>query len=310
MIKKTAIAILILAALVISAINVNAYDTTMTINDEINDVILEDSEGNLLENYSHPNVDIDELKCVQTGKNVEITFKVHDDGKIENSINVYYMITLVTTDEDGVYMIVYNSDILGEVGGTDPILIMGGKGDMISPTSFSGLDTNTLSVSFNLMTNNEKLISIGALAIKQVDDVTSYADAIPDDFNDMSFGMNIYPDAGGSYELNVGETLQLSGTLSEGDPSDYNWLWLIDDTSIAIEGQNPTQEFKTKKAYTGRLYVYDGQGNWGMDYFEIDVSANNSGTGGNGGNNQPGFELILVVAAVAIALLIFRKKKK
>ena len=309
MIKKTAIIFLVLAALVISAINVNAYSATIIIDDEINDVIHEDAEGNILENQSYPNVDIDELKCVQTDRKVEITLKLEQAGKIESSLLTYYMITLVTTDEDGGYMLLYSSEIAAELEGTDPIWIMDGKGEWITPLSFSGVGTNTLSVSFNLKSSNERAISIEALVAKEMPDGSSYFDMAPNDF-DESTTMNLEPNAGNSYNTTVGETLQLSGSLAEGDPSDYTWLWIIDDTSIQLEGQNPTRVFIAKENYTGILYVYDGQGNWGMDYFEINVLAKSSSQNGDGGNDQPGFELIVVIAAVAIALLIFRKKKK
>lgn len=310
--KKTYIVLLsIVSILVISTINVSAYDGSITITDGTSDVKKTDDEGNQWENYRYDNIDIKELKCVQTSKKVEITLKLNETGVIEDSFSAFYLIALITTGIDGAFMMVYNSDILGEFGGTDPILIFDGQGDLISPTSFSGVDTNTLSVSFNLKSSNERVISIGASAFKTTETGTSnftYTDSAPDFFDEASFGMNIYPDAGGFYEVNVSETFQLSGTLEEGSPSDYDWIWVIDNTSIELIGQNPTHIFKTKDTYTGRLYVYDGEGNWGLDTFELSVK----GTSTNGGNNneQPGFELIFFILAAAIALLIFRKKKK
>ncbi|MCI0501310.1 MAG: hypothetical protein L0Y61_06150, partial [Epsilonproteobacteria bacterium] len=105
MIKKTMISIIILAGLIASAINVSAYDATLTIDDETNDIIKGDEEGNTWENYSYPNVDIDELKCVQTGKKVEITLKLKETGEIEDSLLTNYLITLITTYEYGEYTI-------------------------------------------------------------------------------------------------------------------------------------------------------------------------------------------------------------
>ncbi len=309
MIKKTMISIIILAGLIFSAINVSAYDTTLTIDDETNDIVKGDDEGNTWENYSYPNVDIVELKGVQTGKKLEITLKLEQTGEIEDSLLTTYLITLITTYEHGGYIMTYNSDLVSELGGTGPILIMDGFGNLVNSTSFSGVGTNTLSFSFNLKSTDERTIGLGALAGKTSGNY-SYADRAPEDFDEMSLGMNLYPNAGGSYEVKTDETLQLSGSIEEGDPSDYNWLWIIDDTSIEIQGQNPTTDaLKTKDIYTGRLYVYDGQGNWGLDVFEVNVTGTSSNPDPTP-NDEPGFELILVVAAVVIALILFRKKKK
>lgn len=308
MIKKTIISILILAGLLISAINVNAYETTLTIDDGTNDILKGDEEGNIWENFSYPNIDIDELTCVQSGKKVEITLKLNETGEIEDSLLTTYLLTLITTYEHGGYIMTYNSDLVSELGGTGPILIMDGMGELVNSTTFSGVGTNTLSFSFNLKSTNERAIGIGALVGKTSGNY-SYADNAPDDFDEMSLGMTVYPSAGGSYDIEVGDTLELSGDLEEGDASDYNWLWVFDDTSIELEGQNPTTDaLKTKDVYTGRLYVYDDEGNWGLDVFEVNVTSEAGSD--TSSNDEPGFELVLVVAAIAVALLLFRKKKK
>ena len=75
-----------------------------------------------------------------------------------------------------------------------------------------------------------------------------------------------------------------------------------------LEGQNPTHVFDIPGQYTGSLYVYTLTGNFGKADFAVNVSGVAMSNGADD-NKQPGFEVILVIAAIAIAVIILRRNK-
>jgi len=130
-----------------------------------------------------------------------------------------------------------------------------------------------------------------------------------EDIEDIEGVTDIGINAGGSYDIKTSQELKLSGTVISGEiTNDHEWFWTFDDSSITLEGKNPSYTFKIPDTYTGTLYIYDGKGSWGKDTFQVNVTGTST-NGGNNNNNEPGFELIIVIAAVAITLMIFRKKK-
>jgi hypothetical protein len=234
-------------------------------------------------------------------------------GEFKEALTTAYMVTLITTSTFLGYIITFTGLNWGDVLGddysdfTDQVIITDGEDNIINATSYSGIGTNTLTVEFNLQNNYERIISISAMSTEILGNY-SYGDNVPDDF-DEELGMNLNPNAGDTYNVNAGKSVTLSGILDEGDAEDYEWLWTFDESSITLTGHNPSHVFNIPDIYTGIAFVYDGQGNWGAAFFEVNVSAASAGNGG-GTNEEPGFELILVIAAIAVALILLRKKKK
>ena len=293
-----------------SATNASAYSKTLTLTDDTDDVLKTDIEGNTTENFVYPDMDIQEIKCIQVGQKVTIALKLNDDGEIGGSLSATYLILLITTHESLGYFITYSNEILSSFGGMDPILIMDGNANTINHTDYT-VNNNILSVEFNLQNSNEKIIYAGALlAESSLDSGNEYTDYAPDGFDLDLLGMNLFVNAGGSYDTKTGESLTLKGTLEEGTASNYDWLWMIDDSAIEMTGDSPSYTFKIPGTYTGRVYVSDEEGNWGLDVFQVNVTGKDVSSGSSGSNGQPGFELVAVLGAIAISLVILRKRRK
>jgi hypothetical protein len=193
-----------------------------------------------------------------------------------------------------------------------PIIILHNLEDEITVNGYSGKDTDTLKFSFDLTDKNQRLLGVLFASSKSsLDTDFEYLDFYPEDYQGDEdpidiFGIQI--DAGGPYNVETGESLQLSGLVESGEiNNNYEWFWTFDDSSITLEGQNPTYKFRIPDIYTGKIYIYDGKGSWSVNNFEVNVTGTNIDVDNN--NNEPGFELILVIAALAVALLLFRKKK-
>ena len=181
-------------------------------------------------------------------------------------------------------------------------------------SEYKGVGTNTLTVTFNLIKNIERIITCSAMTI----DIQGYLDYSI--YEEEQENM-IYPDAGGKdgvYEAKVGETVEFNGSLENGlNPSDYEWLWVIDDeANRLLEGQNPTHVFNIPANYSGTSYVYDSEGNYGMDDFVLTINASTTGGGtGTGGSSFSGSGLIMfivllaviVIAGVAVIIYIIRR---
>jgi len=308
--KKTYIVLLsIISMLVVSTVNVSAYDGTLTIIDETGDVEKTDAAGNVTPNNVYPDIDLKTLSFKQTGKQVDVTMKLAEGGVFQEDLVTFYVIVLITTSPNGEYDIFYSGGLAIEAGSPLIVLSNADEEGIESIDEYTGKGTDTLQFSFNLMDKNERLLSV--LVMNTKDD---YVDVYPqniEDIEDINQVTDIQINAGGTYNVTTGKSLQLSGAVVSGEiTNDHEWFWTFDDSSITLEGKNPPKyTFNTPDNYTGTLYVYDGKGSWGLDTFEVIVTGAST-NGGNNNNNQPGFELILVIAAVAITLLIFRKKKK
>jgi hypothetical protein len=303
-IKKIVISLMLLSALVASSFNVSAYNGTLIVNDGTSDVI-----SDVDENISLPNVDIKELKCIQTGQMVEISLQLEDGGKFEDSSIFFIFLKTTSSSPDVYYQIIYAEVLIPESTTGNPVTIMY-VDDVITEDSFSGRGTNKITFEFKLKESSERIVSLSAIS---TDISYKYADAAPDNLEADEYGIvpNLDVDAGDPYSTKTSESLSLTGTIDDGDASDYTWLWKIDESNIEFEGQNPSYTFKIPDIYTGILYVFDDEGNWGYDYFEINASSKSGGSSGGGGTNEePGFELVIVVAAIAIIAIALRRKRK
>ncbi len=316
--KKTYIVLLSLISLiVVSAVNVSAYDGNLTITDETNDIDKIDEEYNTTSNNSYPDIDLETLSFEQNGKQLDVMLKLAEGGTFKEDIfTAFYILLFTTSNVEGsdyeVYQIFYSfiSELLNQTG--TPIMIIAGEYDDIIPVNeYTGVGDNTLEFSFDLKDKNERLLGAFFVTTKEVGE-NIYSDSYPqdsEDYGDISDLFEIQIDAGGPYSIKSGQSVVLSGTVTSGEiTNDYEWFWTFDDSSITLEGQNPSRTFKTPDTYTGKVYIYNGKGGCSIDTFELTITGTN--TNGSSNNNEPGFELIFIIAAIAITLLIFRKKKK
>lgn len=312
--KKYIIFLSIISMLVVSTVNVSAYDGTLTITDETGDVEKTDEEGTVTPNNVYPDIDLKSLSFEQNGKQVDVTMRLAEGGKFQEEMTTLYLIVLYTTSANQLYQIFYSAALVLSEETNSPIMITYGEDDeeIIFVDEYTGKGTDILEFSFDLVDKNERLLSAWVVTGGQAGG-NDYTDVYPQNIQgieDPSELFDIEIEAGGSYTAKTGQSIQLSGTVVTGEiTNDHEWFWTFDDSSITLEGQNPSYTFNTPETYTGTLYVYDGKGSLGLDTFEVNVTGTNT-NGDNNNNNEPGFELILVIAAVTIALLIFRKKKK
>jgi hypothetical protein len=307
---KLALSLIFIIMLVTSMCPINAatIERSITIKDPSCDVLKTDEENPVC----YFDVDITNVSCVQTGRKVDIEFKLAEGGIFKKTLDTIYSAELYTTSDldFGYYLIMYGAaiseyfqDIESDVVVFSLESIANNKTiDVISES----IDNNVLSVSFNLENSYERILDIALVIEKTVGNI-SYSDQAPDEDVYENIG-SLEITSGGEYFLDAGQTVQLQGNLVEGNPSDYEWLWIFEDGSIILEERTPTHKFNIPGDYMGTLYAYDDEGNWGMDYVTVTVNETSSGSGG-GGNNQPGFELIIAIGAIAIALVILRRKK-
>jgi hypothetical protein len=283
-------------------------ENIFTIADETEDVL--DKNADLV---SYPDLDIKEISVDRNGNQIDLSLKLNENGKILNSgFIVAYTVYLTTSNN--LYEIIYGySETDFEEIALDGITITAyedlnsGSGVDVNIKSDSGVGTNELKISFDLLNDYEKLISIDGIAMYMSDLIgtETYIDEVM--VNNSNFPS---VDAGDSYSGKAGNKITFEGSLGQGNPGSYNWLWTIEDTSIIKEGQTVEHTFITPGSYTGTLYVYDGQGGYAEDSFTLQITGSSSNGGNNGGsNNEPGFEIIVMFVAIAIALMILRKKK-
>jgi len=314
---KFVLSIVFVTMLVTSMCPINAatIERNITITDDIDDVI-DDSD---LEPVNYPNIDAVNCTCVQTGTRVDLEFRLVENGNFEKSLGSSYTIILITTSSAGGYFIMYGGiadqfkSLLFPGAEIGDVLVMGGESlyseedaepiDVISES----VEKNILSVSFNLDNSYERVLTLAAETAISPDNVSTYSDQVPNDYEDINTG-NLVISAGGDYFADAGQTIQLQGNLEEGNPTDLEWLWVFDDSLISLEEKTPAYKFNIPGDYQGTLFAFDDEGNWGSDIFMVTVNETSSNNGG-GNNNQPGFELVIVIVAIAIALVILKRKK-
>ncbi len=275
--KKTYIVlILIIPMLIVSSINVSAHDGTLTITDEINDIIKVEG-GTVTFNISYPDIDFKTLSFKQNGKQVNVTMKLATGGEFQENLVTAYVIILLTTSYYGEYEIFYSGELTVELG--YPLFVRNGIGELKSIKDYTGKGTDTLQFSFDLIDKNERLID--TLVLTTEDEV--YYDFYPQNFyniENISDVADIKIDAGGPYDTKKGQRIRLSGRFISGEITyEHEWFWTFDDSNITLEGKNPSYVFDEPKIYTGKLYIYDGNGSWGMDTFEVNVTKSKSYTG-------------------------------
>jgi len=308
-IYKTFIVAFVLLMSILLATTISA-EKILTIPDDLNDVLDKDAET-----VSYPNLDIKEISVDREGNQIELSLELISGGKIlESGFIVAYSIYLTTNKNMYEAMYSYSEADLEDLGlGGDGVIITAYPIDAsledgvdVNVKSYSGIGTNELKIVFDLLSGNEKCISIDAISMYMSDlaGSSTYIDELVVDSSD-------FPsiDAGGTYYADAKEKVTFEGTIDEGNPDDYNWLWTIHDTSVTKEGSTAQHTFLIPGTYTGTLFVYDNQGRYAEEDFTVEVSGTSSNGDNNGDNNEPGFETIVMLAAIAIALIIIRKRR-
>ena len=306
MTKKSLIIFILTMGLIFSSTGfVAASDSSFILDDATGDVQYYLNET-LVDTLTYNNFDIKKVSCVQDGKDVDVELLLNDTGEFESSIDVMYLITIYSTTTFLEYLVCYPGYLLTGDLESEDAAVLDLNGEEIEASS--AIDGNKMSISFDLSSSTERIIAVSAATTKTIGDYT-YLDDVPDGKGiELEPEMTLTPESGDPYFSNAGETVQFSATLDEGEPEDYNWIWASEDISTKFETYNPSHTFKIPGEYYGYVYVYDGQGNWGFDDFTVTVNGT-AVDDDSGSNDEPGFEVLTLVAAIAIAIFVFRKRK-
>ena len=298
--------LILIIMLLTSMCQVNAaIERNITIIDDTGDVVNETGIE-----VAYDAADIKEMTCVQTGSRVVIEFKLVGGDLNTSGVSIFGTLKTTAFSYLG-YIIIYGP--LAAIFAIDfpdfegDVLVLSESSEEPMNVLSESIEKTILSVSFNLDNSYERILGLYAQTLTNVDLETGYSDEAPNDVEEVSTG-NLVIDAGEEYFANPGQTVQLQGTLEEGNPTDYDWLWVFDDSLISLEGRTTTYKFNIPGDYSGLLYAYDDEGNWGYGEFTVTVNETSSNNGG-GNSNQPGFELVAVIGAIAIALVILKRKK-
>lgn len=325
---KKKICVSILFAIFIASMlipSVSAADS-LTITDRINDVkkykdLGGESEEIVQENITYPDADIEELKYSQDGSKVEITFKLADGGVLRPSETNQYYVILYTTSPNLAYFIYYTGLKIEYEGKDVEFLILDAGGQEYEVID-KDVGDNYFTISFELADKNEKCMSINGLVQIDVEDNGknySYVDSVPDSLTSIETGdlFTIEPVAGGPYTGKTGENIEFQGNLIDGNPSDYEWVWYIEQTEDYFYGQNVTHKFDFAGNYTGILYVYNDKGDFGYADFSVDISSAKStpSTPGSESNSGSGSGItifliliaVIVIAGVAVVVVVLRR---
>jgi len=300
--KQIILSVLVLTSFIlVTANSATAEINKITIIDGKNDVQKYGEE----ENQSRPNVDISQITCEQDGKHIDLSLKLIDGGKIQESFLFFYTIELMTTKNT--YYGIFGVD--EETQKSQCSMVIEASQEEID-CDCSGVNTDTLTMSFNLPDEKEKIVTASAATMEftNITTLDSYMDIANENFYEGETALQI--NAGDTYTGKVGDTIKFNGTLENGTASDYEWIWYIETANEYMYGQNPSKTFKFPGVYTGTLFVFNSQGDYGTDSFTVNISsAGGSGgnTGGKGGGT-PGFEIITLIAAIAILFFVVRKK--
>jgi len=306
--KKTLMSAMILVILVIASAAIVSAET-MTHTDATGDVLDINSE-----NVSRPNLDIEQISAVKNGNEVELKLKLVEGGTIQTSSLTYmygYNIILITTHE--MYNALYTGLDLSSLTPEDlegvsneelemyeelACFVVNGEGEKVDIITYGGEGENELSIKFNLLNSNEQLISLSAESAEQ---------SSTQEFYDEYTGEELTINVSSLYNATTGNPVIFEGNLEEGAASEYDWIWYFEETNTFLEGYNASNIFKIPDIYDGIVYVYDSDGNYGADFFSVNVTGKAINTNGN--NGSPGFEVIVLLASIAVALVLLRKRK-
>jgi hypothetical protein len=282
----------------LSTFAVSADERTITITDGTGDVLNENEQY-----VERDDVDIEQITCVQDGKSVELTLKLAPGGTIQNTGLLAYTIALITTGNE--YAVAYSYQ--DEENPVYSCYGFYGSENEMSIKECSGAGTNTLTVSFDLISSNEVCISLGAICYEAFPlSASYYGDEANLDTEPL------LPMVNETYNATTGKKLELSADI-EGTSTDYNWVWTFEGKNDVLEGKDATYTFNIPDIYTGTVYVFDDEGNWGTAYFTVNVTGQsvNDENGGNGSGNGllmfGGLLIIIIIIGVIVVVIISRR---
>ena len=301
---KICISIILALTLSIILTPVISAANTVTISDGTNDIEKYNELSELVKDgIEFDDIDIEEISFTQDDEEVTVSLKLVDGGVLSPTADRPYTLVLFTASPNIVYLIFYLGAEAEYDGQTFEFLITN-LVDGFYDVKDRQVSDNQFSVTFDLANKNERCLSLNAFVDFEVDNY-SYRDSVPDQYLslDEEDFFTIQPLAGGPYEASTGQNIVFQGDLETGNPSDYEWVWLIDDTEDYLYGQNPTHKFNFAGNYTGTLYVYNDQGEFGFEYFTVEVSGKDI-TSSGGGDSDSGSGLMMFIILIAIIVII------
>jgi len=220
---KLALSLIFIIMLVTSMCPINAatIERNITIKDPNCDVLKTDEENPVC----YYDVDITNITCVQTGRRVDIEFKLAEGGIFKKTLDTIYSAELYTTSDldFGYYLIMYGAAISEYFQDVESDVVVFSLESIANNKSLNviseSIEKNVLSVSFNLENSYERILDIALVIEKTVGNI-SYSDQAPDEDVYENIG-SLEITSGGEYFLDAGQTVQLQGNLVEGNPSDY-----------------------------------------------------------------------------------------
>jgi PKD repeat protein len=104
----------------------------------------------------------------------------------------------------------------------------------------------------------------------------------------------------------VNDTIQFTDTSIDTDGTITSYLWNFGDGTNSTS-KNPRHRFTINGTYSITLEITDDDGATDLTSKAILVDKDLTDT--NGGNGTPGFELVFVMGAIAVALFLWRKNR-
>ena len=293
-------AIAVFCLLAISTFSASAEEGTITVSDAAGDVINEAEEI-----VDRPDIDIEELSCEQSGQSVELTLKLASGGTIQNTGILGYTMAVITTNNE--YAIAYSfQDEETLEFSCYGLYLIGDEEIEIPIKTCSGAGTDTLTVSFDLITSSEICVSIGAINYESLLD--SY---YMDEAN--LYTEPLLPIVNETFNATTGESLELGADIEGVEASDYDWIWTFEGINDILRGQDVTHIFNVPKVYEGTLYVFNETGVWGTAYFSVNVTGApvNGDNGGKGSGNTllmfGGLLLIIIIIGILVVVIVSRR---
>ena len=273
-------------------------ETKIEVTDEIDDV----TDQELINVTEYPDVDIKKVTVERNNNKIDLTLELNENGTIPESGWFVYSIDLITSSENYYTASYMRYDETGTSASPSASVLLNSEEEVLDDYS---INSNKILFSFNLADSYE--ICIGLTALTMVIDISGTSGYL--DYVNAEENLSLTIDAGGKYYGKTGKNVNFKGTVTDGDASAYKWVWTIEDVAQPLTGQTASYTFLKKGNYSGILYAYNPDtGLYTQDIFTVQV--NGTSINGGGDNNEPGFEIIAFISAVAIALIILRKRKR
>lgn len=245
-----------------------------------------------------PEIDILKITYTKTGNAVSIEIDLRDN--LELSESIYSILELQTSERT--YEIAF-------VGNT----LFSATTDLEEEITaeLSGFGTKTLTMTFDLIDENEEYTDMIFTLMKNEDSV-AYVDMAPE----PEIG-NLTVDVKGPYQGKTNKSITFACTVEGGTPP-YQWVIDFGDDSEPVTYEssdtswNPTHVYDTEGTYEVYLYVTDStEENYGDDNTTAVITAS-SGTSG-GSSSGSGLTMFIVLIAIiviaGVAVLVYVIKR-